>query len=186
MLLQSFQDQGKLFNTNFLAETSSADLFSYRGELVLEEGEIADESNRRKPPKKVLRDAILLSEGSTLKLLVGGLDEVADLPILLEQFADSVGDTTEVQLFAPNVHTECQTEVAGVTCYLLPWEAMVWSQLSEELGFEKSDFKGKSAADKVLTAFEGFSDYKPGYPFISFDEVMANATDKRRETHGAI
>lgn len=186
MSLQSFQDQGLLFNTNFLAETSSAEVFAYRGELVLEEGDIADESNRRKPPKKVLRDAVLLSEGEGLKLLIGGLDEVADLPVLLERYAENFADGIEVMVFAPNAHTECKTEVAGISCYLLPWEAMVWSQVSEELEYEKSDFKGKSAADKVLMVMEGFEDYSPDFPEIAFDEVLANATASKRETHGAI
>ena len=36
---------------------------AYRGELVLQEGEVADAQGRRKPPTEVLKQAAVLGDG---------------------------------------------------------------------------------------------------------------------------
>jgi hypothetical protein len=56
----------------------------------------------------------------------------------------------------------------------------------DELALEKSDFKGQSAADKVLTLFGELQSYKPKYPTVSLDEAMANTTEVVREGWGAV
>jgi hypothetical protein len=50
-----------------------------------------------------------------------------------------------------------------------------------ELALEKSDFKGQSAADKVLTLYRELTAYKPKYPSVSLDEALANTTGAVRE-----
>ena len=45
------------FNANFKEAASSAGLVAYRGELILQEGEVADANGRRKPPTEVLKQA---------------------------------------------------------------------------------------------------------------------------------
>ncbi len=185
MLLDRYEEQGVLFNTNFKSNTSSG-LQAYRGELVLTEGEVADASGRRKPPTAVVRDVILLADADKLKMIVGGLDSVADLPILAERFGADLAADAAIFLLAPNAHTEATIELAEASGYMLPWEAMVWAQLTEELRLEKSDFKGLSAADKVSTVYAEMKGYKPGFPAISIDEMLASATSAKKETHGAI
>jgi hypothetical protein len=49
MLLDTFETQGLLFNSNF-KDAAGAGLQAYRGDLVLIEGEVADTMGRRKPP----------------------------------------------------------------------------------------------------------------------------------------
>lgn len=186
MLLDQYEQQALLFNTNFLALTSKPELQAYRGELVIVEGEVADASGRRKPPVTLMRDAILLADESKLKLVVGGLDAVEDIAALLERYRGDVADDAVVILMAPNAHTEARFDYEGVSGYLLPWDAMVWTQFTDELGLEKGDFKGQSAADKVLTAYEDATSYAPKYPAIPMAEILANATAAKRETHGAI
>ncbi len=185
MLFDRYEEEGVFFNINFKAETSTG-LTAYRGELVLIDGEVADASGRRKPPTSVLRDAILLAEGDKLKMLVGGLDAVSDLTSLTERYGADLAEDTSIFLLAPNAHAEAKIEVAAASGYLLPWEAMVWAQLTEELRLEKSDFKGLSAADKVDTVYQELKGYSPSFPFIPMEEVLANATSAKKETHGAI
>lgn len=186
MPLLSYEEQGLFFNKNFLEAGSAADSQTYRGELVITEGELADDSGRRKAPVCLLREAVLLSVGDKLTLMAGGLDTVSDAPKLLARYGKDLGENACVVLLAPNLYSECKTEIEGISCIILTWEAMAWSQLSEEVRLEKSDFKGQSAAEKVETLMEGLVDYKPSSPFIPFDEVLANATEVKRETHGAI
>ncbi|GAA5215722.1 hypothetical protein ACFSJ3_10850 [Corallincola platygyrae] len=186
MLLDKYEEQALLFNTNFLATSSQPELQAYRGELVIVEGEVADASGRKKPPVTVLRDAILLADDGKQKLMVGGLDSVDQISALLDRYQGDVAEDAIVILMAPNAHTEASFEYQGISGYLLPWDAMVWSQFTDELGLEKSDFKGKSAADKVLTAYREAASYSPKFPAIPMDEILANATSAKRETHGAI
>ena len=58
MLLERYQESEKLFNVNFVAD-AGAGLAGYRGELVLVAGEVGDSAGRRKPPVKVLKEAVL-------------------------------------------------------------------------------------------------------------------------------
>ncbi|MFZ1246593.1 MAG: hypothetical protein WAR41_16140 [Azonexus sp.] len=43
------------FNANFKEASSEPGLIAYRGELILQEGEVADANGRRKPPTEVLK-----------------------------------------------------------------------------------------------------------------------------------
>ncbi|GGA78785.1 hypothetical protein GCM10011369_20910 [Neiella marina] len=185
MLLDQYEQQGVLFNTNFKAMTSDG-VQAYRGELVLVEGEVADTSGRRKPPTSLVRDVVLLANNDKLQMVVGGLDAVADIQLFIERYATDLAPDASIFLLAPNAHTEAKVDIAGVSGYLLPWEAMVWAQLTEELRLEKSDFKGLSAADKVATAYDELKCYEPSFPFIPLAEMIANATSAKKETHGAI
>jgi len=186
MILDNYEQQGLLFNINFKTTTSTAGLVAYRGELVIEQGAIADASGRRKPPSKVLRDAVVLAEDGKLKLLAGSLDTVAELPDLMERFAADCAEDAKVMLFAPNASQPMKTEVSGVSLWLMPQDAMVWTLLSDEHNLRKGDFKGISPANKVLKIYKAFSGYQPSYPTASLEEVLASATDARRETRGAI
>ncbi|MBW8192939.1 hypothetical protein K0504_18040 [Neiella marina] len=185
MLLDTYEAQGVLFNTNFKAVASNG-MQAYRGELVLIDGEVADASGRRKPPTSLVRDVVLLANEDKLQMLVGGLDAVADIQLLIERYGADLAPDASIFLLAPNAHTEAKVEVAGISGYLLPWDAMVWAQLTEELRLEKSDFKGLSAGDKVTTAYFELKDYAPNFPFIPLEEMQANATSAKKETHGAI
>lgn len=185
MLLDTYEERGAFFNINFKA-TASNGMHAYRGELVLVDGEVADASGRRKAPTSLVRDVVLLEQEGKLKMVVGGLDAVADIQLFIERYSGDLASDASVFLLAPNAHTEAKIEISGVSGYLLPWEAMVWAQFTEELRLEKSDFKGLSAADKVTTAYEEFLDYAPSFPFIPLEEMLANATSAKKETHGAI
>ncbi|TXR53099.1 hypothetical protein [Reinekea thalattae] len=186
MPLKTYQEQELFFTPNFLEPASKAQSYAYRGELIIKEGDVADDSGRRKPPVSVLRDAILLSDDNKLSMMVGGLDDIADAEKLMQRYGSNIADGAPVILLAPNLACDCQSEIEGIRCELLRWDAMVWSQVSEEMRLEKSDFKGQSSAEKVETLYSEAVTYKPKNPFIPFNEVLATATESKRELHGAI
>ena len=83
MLLSNYEGRSLLFNQNFQENLAAAGVDAYRGELVIREGDVGDAQGRRKPPKSVLKQAVMLS-AERIKMLSGFLDELAELPALLE------------------------------------------------------------------------------------------------------
>lgn len=187
MPLERFKAEGLLFNSNFLDTTSEAGVAAYRGELVLVEGGIGDAKGHAKPPVEVMRGAVLLADADKLKLLVGAVDEVASLNTLVEKYAADFAPDMQAVLYAVNLKAPVQVEVAGVTFVLIPLvQGVPWNEVIDELALEKSDFKGQSAADKVLTLSKELQGYKPKYPLVSLDEALANTTEAKREAWGAV
>jgi len=52
-LLKKYEQQSLLCNVSICAATTQAGVDAFRGDLVLEEGDIADASGRRMPPRSV-------------------------------------------------------------------------------------------------------------------------------------
>jgi hypothetical protein len=51
---------------------------------------------------------------------------------------------------------------------------------------DKGDFKGQSAADKVVTVYNALKTHKFKHPELSVDEALQTTNNAKRETHGAI
>lgn len=186
MLLEQYKNAGLLFNQNFLENTSTAGLASFRGELVLVEGGIGDVKGHSKPPKEIMRGAVLLAD-EKLKLLVGAIDNIAQINTLVEKYQADFAPDMQTLLYVVNIENAAQVEIAGVNFILIPLlQGVPWNEVIDELALEKSDFKGMSAADKLVKVFEELQDYKPKYPTQSLEEVLASATDTVRETVGAV
>ena len=175
------------FNANFKEKASDAALVAYRGELILQEGEVADANGRRKPPTEVLKQAVLLADAAGLKLVSGSLDELQQFPFLLEKAgADFNADTIAV-FFTVNIPKGFVAAVNGATVAFIPLvQGMVWTELSDLVALDKGDFKGLSAADKVVTVYNALKTHKFKYPELSVDEAMKTTNNAKRETHGAI
>ncbi|MET0088794.1 MAG: hypothetical protein ABW068_02035 [Candidatus Thiodiazotropha sp.] len=186
MLLEQYNASGLLFNTNFLEQTSTSGLFSYRGELVLIQGEVADDKGHTKPPVKVMRGAVLLAD-EKIRLLIGALDDISMVNDLLEKYQNDFAADMKAVLFVVNIDKPAQVSLDGANIVFIPMvQGVPWNEVIDELGLEKSDFKGQSAADKLLTLQSEIVSYKPKYPAVSLDEVLASATDVQREAWGAV
>jgi hypothetical protein len=186
MPLQQFKEDGLLFNTNFLDQTSTPGLYAYRGELVLIKGEIADEKGHTKPPVEVMRGAVLLGD-EKLKLLLGALDDIASINTLIEKYKALFSPEMKALLYVVNIEAPAQVEIEGITFILIPLvQGVPWNETIDELALEKSDFKGQSSADKLVTLLEEMQGYKPKYPATPLQDVLANATDSKREGWGAV
>lgn len=187
MLLDRYEKDQLLFNMNFKEATTTAGTAAYRGELVVIEGEVGDAQGRRKPPHAVLRQASVLVEGDQIVFLSGSLDDVLNLKDLLAKYQPDFKPGATLVLFVVNIPNPVVFEEAGAKFTLVPMQdGMAWTELCEMLGLEKGDFKGQSAADKVLTVYQALGDFKPKYAASTLADALASRNDAKREARGPV
>lgn len=186
MLLDTYETQGLLYNSNF-KESAGAGLQAYRGDLVLIEGEIADAQGRRKPPLATMVGAALLADETQLKFVAGSLDDIAHLPAFIEKCQGHFAPGMIALLYVVNIPKALRVDVAGIPFVLLPLsDGLVWNELVDELSLEKSDFKGQSSGQKVATLYRASQGYRPRGDSVTLDQALASATDAKRAYHGAV
>lgn len=186
MLLDTFETQSLLFNSNF-KDSAGSDLQAYRGDLVLIEGEVADAMGRRKPPLETMVSAVLLADAAQLKFVAGSLDEIAHLNAFVEKYAAYFAPDMATLLFVVNIAKPMRVELAGIGFILLPLsDGLVWNELVDELNLDKGDFKGQSGGEKVVTLFKAYRDYRPRCETVSLAEALSQATNAKRGFHGAV
>jgi len=186
MLLDTYETQGLLYNSNFKESVGSGQQ-AYRGDLVLIEGEVADALGRRKPPVVTMVGAVLLANESQLKFVAGSLDDIAHLTPLIEKYAPHFAPDMGALLYVVNIGKPMQVDIAGIRFVLLPLDdGLVWNELVDELHLEKSDFKGQSSGEKVATLYKAYQDYRPKCESVALDVALSRATEARRAIHGAV
>lgn len=187
MLLDRYESQQQLYNVNFKEAASSGGLHAYRGDLVIIDGEVADAQGRRKPPVAGMLGGVLLTDTDKIKLLAGSIDDMALIKPLLEKYQADFAPDMKALLYVVNIAKPMITELAGVKTVLIPMtDGMVWNELVDELALEKSDFKGQSSADKVITVLAAFDGYKPRYEEVTLDVALSRTTDAKRESRGPV
>lgn len=186
MLLKKYDEQALLFNTNFLEETSDGGV-AYRGELVIQEGEVADAQGRRKPPVSLLLGAVVLEQDDKIKLLVGLLNELELMEPLLEKFGGDFADDMASMIFVRNIGNPIVLDTAGKTFFLIPLdEGIPWNEAIEELALEKSDFKGQSAADKLVTLYNEMSSFRAKGETLSLEQALNQTIEVKRTARGPV
>lgn len=188
MALNKYEQDGLLFNMKFKTAASAAGTVAYRGELVLVEGEVADEQGRRKPPVAIVRHAVLLEKDSNLVMSVGFIDDLALLKHFVDKYSPDFAPDMSALFYVVNIAEPMQVKIGGINFLLLPLtDGIAWNEMTEELGLEKIDFKGQTPADKVVTAYNELKAYTPKYPQVaSFDEAMSRTLDIKRESRGPV
>jgi len=185
MLLQQYKTNGLFFNQNFLEETSTSGIWGYRGDLILVEGE-KDDKGHAMPPELVMRGAVLVA-GDKITTLIGGLDAVADIPLLMEKYSADLQPGLQGMLFIVNLKDPMKITLNGVDLVLIPLvQGVPWNEAMEELAMEKGDFKGQSPADKLVTLGGELSGYKCKFPTATLDDALASITEAKREVWGAV
>lgn len=175
------------FNANFTEAASTGGLTAYRGEVILKEGEIADAQGRRKPPVALLKQAALLGSADNLKLITGSLDALQDFPSLVEKLGADIKADTLMVLYTVNINNPFVTAVNGTKAVFIPLvQGMAWNELIDLVGLEKGDFKGQSAADKVVTVLEALKKEVFKYPEMVLEDALKTTNNAKRETHGAV
>ncbi len=186
MLLDTFETQGLLFNSNF-KDAASPGLQAYRGDLVLIEGEVADDKGRRKPPLATMVGAVLLADETQLRFVAGSLDDIAHLNAFVEKYRPTFASGMGALLYVVNIAKPMLVETAGIGFVLLPLsDGLVWNELVDELHLEKSDFKGQSSGEKVYTLYKAYQDYRPRCENVPLDVALTRVTDARRTIYGAV
>lgn len=176
MLLDTYSSKGLLSITSVLGATSTSDLFAFRGDLILKEGEMragSDRAQDRKPPEFLLHQAAILTSSDKLVFVSGLLYELSTLALFVDKFKDDLTADTLVLLYVENISEKMVVEYDGFKYQLLPYvEGMVWNEMLEELYVEKSDLKGQSAEDKVVVAYDAAKDFTIKSDTLSFDDAM--------------
>ena len=176
MSLQVVNDQGFFFNTNILSKSSKEDMVGYRGELVLVEGGIGDTKGNAKPPIEVMRGAAILEK-----------DELEAINHLVDKYKQYLSREMKALLYVVNITEPMQVEIEGINFVLIPLvQGVPWNEVIDELSLEKSDFKGQSAADKIVTVYNEFKSYSPKCKTVTLAEALGSVTDKKREAWGAV
>ncbi len=187
MIFDAFEQDGLLLNMNFKESAGKPGFSAYRGDLVLQEGEIGDAAGRRKPPVSAMRQVVALANEDKLTLLIGSLDQLDDVPVLLKKYAANLTSQTRVMLFVINAAKDFQTSIDDIAIDVvsLP-EGAVWTELCETLGLEKGDFKGQSAGEKVMTIYSALLDHRSKSAELAWTEAQSLVTSAKRQIHGAI
>jgi hypothetical protein len=185
MLFDRYEQDGLLFNTNF--KEAAGGLAAYRGELVIVPGEVADAQGRRKPPHALLKQAVALAEGDSLKFVTGSLDELQQLEELVACYKGNLTSGSRVIVFVVNIPKPLNISFDGMTVSAIPLvEGIAWNELMEMAGLEKGDFKGQSSAEKVVTLFKAVTDLKTDYPERSYADALATTNSTKRDVRGAV
>jgi len=190
MLLNRYDEQALLTNANIKDKTTQPNLDAYRGDLVLEEGEIADALGRRMPPLSFIKQAALLAGPDKIIFISGFLEKLEYLPLFYDKYAADLAEDLVAVFYVENIPDPIQVKYHGIHHVLLPMiegEGTVWNELNEELALEKTDFKGQSAADKVITVYHTVkTDYHPKYPEVSWEDALAQTVTVKKELRGAV
>lgn len=187
MLLDRYESEQCLYNVNFKEAASSGGLFAYRGDLVVVDGEIADAQGRRKPPVVGLIGAVLLTDADKIKMLAGSLDDLEDMKALLGKYQADFAPDMKAVFYVVNIAKPVIADLGVTKAVLIPMtDGMVWNELVDELALEKSDFKGQSSADKVVTVYNAMTGYKPKLDTVPLEAALAAKTDAKRESRGPV
>ncbi len=186
MSLQQYKENNLLFSINFLEAATASDLFGYRGELVLIEGKVADAKGHSKPPVEVMRGVAILAD-EKMKMVVGAIDQLNSFETFLQKYRADFAADMKALIYVVNLSASVTVEAEGANFILIPLvQGVPWNEALDELGLEKSDFKGQSAADKVVTLYEELKSYKPNFPQASLQELSGMTNEVVREGWGAI
>lgn len=174
MLLEDYDKQGLLVNMTVLGKTGEADISAFRGDFVLKEGELhKGKTTDRKPPELLMYQAAILADTSHLIFVNGLFLEVEDIAVFLDKYCSVLTTETLILCYVENIDTPMQIQLDDLIFNCIPYkEGMVWNETMELLYIEKSDLKGQSAEDKVVTVFEAAKQYKPKGNPISYEEAL--------------
>ena len=185
MLFDSYETQGLLFNMNF--KESEGRHAAYRGDLVLELGEIGDALGHRKPPDATIKNTILLTEDDKIQLYVGSLDDLALLPKVLDYYQADFAANVRIILFVVNIAQPLQITLGGLTIPVISMqEGLIWNELIDLAALDKSDFKGKSATGKIVTVYRALHDYRPKGDTLPFEQALTRTVDLKRAGRGPV
>lgn len=187
MLLNSYAQANLLCNVSFNSKTSRPGEYAYRGDMVLEEGEIADDQGRRLPPITVIRQAIVLANDSKITLLIGAVTDIALLSLALERYAKDFDPSIQLIFYVENIGKPLKVALQQFNAVLLPIsDTAVWSEAIEELHLEKGDFKGQSAEDKLITLKGAMTDYHPKYESVDFATALTRTVEVKHQVRGPV
>lgn len=187
MLIEKYEKDGLLFNMNYKADGSNGEK-AYRGELIIVEGDIADDQGRRKPPVAIIRHAILLEKNDQLVMASGFIDKLELLQDFINKYKADFSPEMKALFYVVNITKPMQVTIEGFNFALKPLtDGIAWNELTKQLGLEKNDFKGQSVGDKVVTVYKELTSYTPKYEVVpDFATASTFTADIKRADRGPV
>ena len=185
MLFDTYEQKGLLFNMNFKEQEGS--YAGYRGDLVLELGEVGDAHGHRKPPVSTIKNTVVLAEGEKIKFYVGSLDDLELAPKIFDHYKADFAPDVKIILFVVNIDQPMVIESDGVSIAAISLqEGMIWNELIDLAALEKGDFKGQSPTGKIVTVYKAMSDYQPKGDKVSMEEALKRTVVLQRSGRGPV
>lgn len=187
MLFDKFKEEELIWQSTVNGSTSCGK-HAFRGDLVITLGDMHESSNTRNQPKSIVEHATVLEEDEKFIFFGGSLLYLADLPAFVERYGSYIADGVKVILYVVDASKSMKINYEGLDLYISPYEEnVVWQLLCEDLYVEKSDLKGQSAEDKLVTLLEAAKDYNPKYEELSYDDALGFVVEgAKRAIHGAV
>ena len=187
MLLEQYQQLERLQNSGVKGATTEANTFAFRGDLVLEQGDIADVQGRRLPPKSVVKQVALLVVNDKIKFLCGNVHDLAGLEMMAELYAQDYAPDVCLFMYAENIKKPIKVSLNGFTYTCLPIdEIAVWSALMDDLKLDKEDFKGCTNEDKVIVMYRAAVDYQYKGEVLPFADALGLRVEVAKRERGPV
>ena len=174
MLLQNYDAQGLLLIPSVKGITSIPSVEAFRGDLVLKEGGLREGSTTdRKPPELSMKQVAALTDHEKFIFISGLFHGLQDVVMFVKKYQAALTPDTCTLFFVENIAAPMQVMLQNVLFRFLPYkEGMIWNDTLDLLYIEKSDLKGQSAEDKVVTVYEAAKGYKMKADPLSFEEAL--------------
>ncbi|GAB2197218.1 hypothetical protein [Sessilibacter sp. MAH4] len=184
MLIQKYKDEGYLFNVNLTGEISGNEI--YRGDLVLEFGEVTERGDR-KPPSVVAKQAVVYAVADKIEMLVAGLYQLSDLEMLAEHYQNDCAEGAQVLVFVHDIKDNLIISLGNLTVKAVPLDdGMIWNEALELLCIEKSDLKGQSAEEKVVTMFDELKAFTLKGEAVSYADALGKTVEVKHSARGPV
>ena len=184
MFLDDYKQKGFLFNINLVGTAGDDEI--YRGDLVLEFGEVTERGDR-KPPNIVAKQAVLLVSGGKIEMIAAGLDRLSDLSMIAENYSADYAAGCLTLFFVHNVKVPLKVSLSGTEYLVEPLEdGMIWNELLELLCIEKGDLKGQSAEEKVVTVAGELKAFKSKGEAVDYEAALGYEVEVKLSARGPV
>lgn len=184
MLIDQYKEKGYLFNVNLTGKIDGGEI--YRGDLVLELGEVTERGDR-KPPSLVAKQAVLYVVNGKIQMLIAGLYSVVDLNKLIEIYSSDFAPNCSALVFVHDIKSPVYVEGFDQLYLLEPLDdGMIWNEALDLLCIEKSDIKSQSAEEKVVTLANELAAYKPKHDVVALGDIESLAVEVRVTARGPV
>jgi hypothetical protein len=161
-------------------------LNGYRGALIVEEGKQLS-PDRKLPPKIQLKQVIMVSDDSGIKLLACELESFNHFKSMFEKYKDFFTPDSLNILYVTDLDGNGTFTYEGVefTAIMLD-ESSVWNELLEVADLEKGDMKKLSPSEKIEKMYDELLDADVKEAAKTYEEMCELIGESSKQLMGAV
>ena len=186
MSITTYVKENKLDWQPSFNDTLSDGLQGYRGSLIVEEGKQLS-PGRKLPPKIQLKQVIMVSDDSGIKLLACELDSFNDFKPLFERYKEFyLADGLNI-IYVTDLDGNGTFTYEGIefTAFMLD-ESSVWNELLDLADLSKGDMKKLNPSEKIEKMYEELLDNDTKEVAKSYEEMCALIGESSKQLMGAV